>query len=79
MRYVKTFLVSAPLFALFYHWVTIEPLPWWPDTVVMGVFMGALAAFVLMRLTFAHKAGRHLRNAGVGLWRVTRRGWGRDA
>ena len=53
MRYLQTFVISAPIFALLYHWVTVEPLPWWPDTVIMGVFMGALASLVLMRFTFA--------------------------
>ena len=63
MRYLKTFVISAPIFAVFYHWVTLEPLPWWPDTAIMGSFMGALAAFVVMRLGFAQRAIRHLWNA----------------
>ena len=63
MRYVKTFVVSAPLFGLFYHWIAVEPLPWWPDTAIMGAFMGALASFALMRLLFGHRAARHLGRA----------------
>ena len=49
MIYLKTFAISAPLFALFYHWIAIEPMPWWPDTAIMGAFMGALATFAVIR------------------------------
>jgi hypothetical protein len=38
-------------------------LPWWPDTFVVGVFMGLLAAFILMRLTFLTRDVMHFRRA----------------
>lgn len=63
MLYIKTFLISSPLLGLFYHFVTNEPMPWWPDTVVMGGFMGAFATFLTMRFAFARRAIRHLGNA----------------
>jgi hypothetical protein len=51
--------------ALLAHYLTVEPMPWWPDTFVFGGFMGALAAFVVMRV-------RHFRHAAAplrGVWR----------
>ncbi len=64
MRYLKAFVVAAPTIAVLAHFLTEEPMPWWPDTVVFGGFMGALAAFLVMRLTHARRAVGHLRGAG---------------
>ena len=64
MRYVKAFIVAAPVMALLAHFLTEEHMPWWPDTFVFGGFMGALAAFVVMRITHARRAVGHLRGAG---------------
>jgi hypothetical protein len=53
MRYVKVFVISAPLLAIFYHTITINnehPIHWWPDAVIMGFFMGILATLVSARL-----------------------------
>jgi len=64
MIHLKTFLISAPLLGLFYHWVAIEPMPWWPDTAIMGTFMGAMAVFVLMRAPFLPIAAARVWRAG---------------
>ena len=69
MRYVKAFVIAAPVVALLAHYTTSEPMPWWPDTFVFGAFMGAFAAFLVMRLTFAWKAMGHLGGAGRALLR----------
>jgi hypothetical protein len=70
MRYLKTFVISAPIFGVFYHFMTREPLPWWPDTVIMGGAMGALASLVLMRLSFTRRATRRLLDAVFSLFRL---------
>jgi hypothetical protein len=49
------------------HYMTSEPMPWRPDTVIFGGFTGALAAFVVMRFVFARRAVGHLRGAGRAL------------
>jgi hypothetical protein len=72
VRYIKTFIIAAPLLALLAHFTTSESMPWWPDTVIFGAFMGALAAFVLMRFVFARRAIGHLRGAGRALQRKDR-------
>lgn len=50
--------------ALLAHFLTEEPIPCWPDTVMFGGFIDALAAFGVMRLTHARRAVGHLRGAG---------------
>ena len=64
LRYLKAFVVSAPTMALLAHFLTEEPMPWWPDTVMFGGFMGAMAAVAVMRFTHARRAVGHLRRAG---------------
>jgi len=64
VRYLKAFVIAAPITGLLAHYMTSEPMPWWPDTFVFGGFMGALAAFVVMRFVFARKAVGHLGGAG---------------
>ncbi|HYT73821.1 MAG TPA: hypothetical protein VEL79_03640 [Vicinamibacterales bacterium] len=73
MRYVKTFLVTAPVLGLLGHFLAETPMPWWPDTAIFGAFMGALSAFVVMRFTFARTAVRHIRGAGRAFWSAVRR------
>ena len=70
MRYLKTFVIAAPILGLVYHWAAVDPMAWWPDTVIMGVAMGAVAAFVLMRFRHARQSARHLRGAAASLWRL---------
>jgi hypothetical protein len=72
MLYVKTVVLTAPMFAVLYHFATMNgpnPMPWWPDSFIMGGMMGLLAAFAVMRFSFAHRAGVHLRNACAMLFR----------
>ena len=64
MPYLKAFIVAAPTMALLAHFLTEERMPWWPDTVMFGGFMGALAAFGVMRLTHARRAVGHLHSVG---------------
>lgn len=40
----KAFLGFGSAFALIAHFVTDQPMPWWPDTAIMGAFAGLLAA-----------------------------------
>ncbi len=53
MRYVKAFVVAAPVSAVFYHYVTQnnpQPITWWPDSATMGTFIGIIATAVQARL-----------------------------
>jgi hypothetical protein len=51
--------------ALLAHYITAEPMPWWPDTFVFGGLMGALGAFAVMRFMHFRHAAAPIR----GLWR----------
>jgi len=73
MRYIKAFIIAAPIMALLAHWLAEKPMPLWPDTVVFGGFMGALAAFAVLRLTFVARALRPVLGAGRALLGRARR------
>ena len=42
--FLKTFLVAGTIMGVIVHFVTLESMPWWPDTAIMGAAFGALAA-----------------------------------
>jgi hypothetical protein len=72
MRYLKTFLITAPIFAVFYHFITINnpnPIKWWPDSAIMGGFLGIVATVVVAR--FRIMFGPNLRRRVKGLVRRT--------
>jgi hypothetical protein len=67
VRYVQIALITALIMAVVAHYVTSEPMPWWPDTAIFGGFMGALAAFLVMRLVHEGDAIDQLRRIGRAL------------
>jgi hypothetical protein len=73
VTYLKTFLITVPLFALVGHFVPDEPMRWWPDAAVFGGFMGALSAFAVMRFLHFRRAGRATRRVGGTLLDGVRR------
>jgi hypothetical protein len=68
VRYIKTFCVTAPAFVLVGRFVPDQPMAWWPDALIFGGFMGALAAFVVMRVTHVRQTIRHSRGLGAAVW-----------
>lgn len=44
--YIKTFLISGFALALFFHAVTTESMRWWPDTAIVGAFMGVMGVLI---------------------------------
>jgi hypothetical protein len=59
--YVKTFLISGIALGLFFHAVTTESMPWWPDTAIVGAFMGALGVITAYQHTRDRRAWRRWR------------------
>ena len=59
-RYVKTFFVWGALIATFYHFVTRQPMSWWPDTAIIGIFFGALAVIVAARRQIDRENNRRM-------------------
>jgi fluoride ion exporter CrcB/FEX len=68
MLYVKVFLIAGIALGLFFHAVTQESMPWWPDTAMVGGFMGALATLI----AFGHRRDRL---ANQRLRKVARMTW----
>ena len=64
MTYLKTFMITAPLFVVVGHFVPDKPMRWWPDASIFGAFMGALSAFAVMRLLHFRRAGQATRRVG---------------
>jgi hypothetical protein len=67
LRYIKAFIFTAPAAGILAHYFAQDPMPWWPDTFIFGGFIGAMAAFIVMRVWHARKAAKHLRGAGRAL------------
>jgi hypothetical protein len=42
--YLKAFLLVGLTMGILTHFVTREPMPWWPDTVIIGAAFGTLTA-----------------------------------
>jgi rhamnogalacturonyl hydrolase YesR len=56
MVYVTTFVVVTVAAGTLVHFVTIYPMPWWPDTLIMGLPFGAVAALSARQ----HRAGNRM-------------------
>jgi hypothetical protein len=69
--YVKIFLIFGVGLALLFHAVTQEAMPWWPDTAIVGLYMGALAAIV----AYGHNRDRRAWRRWRALARDTRLWW----
>ena len=53
MRYVKTFFITAPCFAVFYVFVTRNnpvSIKWWPDSAIFGFFLGLVTTVAYARI-----------------------------
>jgi hypothetical protein len=48
--YIRAFVIGAAAVGLLGHFMTAEPMPWWPDTVIFSGFMGAMVAFGMLRI-----------------------------
>ena len=47
--YVKAFLIAGVIIPIFLHIVASESMPWWPDTVSMGIAFGAAALAIVWK------------------------------
>jgi hypothetical protein len=56
--YLKTFLIAGVSLSAFAHMVTRESMPWWPDTVIMGVTFGTAATLIAIKARMDRRA-RH--------------------
>jgi rhamnogalacturonyl hydrolase YesR len=61
--YLTTFLLVSVGAGVLAHFVTRYPMPWWPDTVIMGLPFGILAALSAWQ---HHRTNRLIWNALKG-------------
>ena len=61
---LKIFIVFGAGLALFVRAITREPMPWWPDTAIVGAYMGGFAVLIAVSRSLDRRGWRHLRNAG---------------
>ena len=69
--YAKVFLISGTAMGLLYHAVTKEPMAWWPDTAMIGAFMGAMGVLIAIGRRRERRMNRRIRDAA----RLTRVWW----
>ena len=72
--YLKVFLISGTAMGLLYHAVTKEPMAWWPDTAMIGAFMGAMGVLIAAGHRRDRRANRRIRDAArlTYVWWKTR-------
>ena len=47
--YAKAFLIAGVIIPIFLHMIASESMPWWPDTVSMGIAFGATALAIVWK------------------------------
>jgi hypothetical protein len=47
--YAKAFLIAGVIIPIFLHLIASEAMPWWPDTVSMGIAFGATALVIVWK------------------------------
>jgi len=67
--YMTMFLVAGVVFPIGLHVVAADRMPWWPDTVSMGIAFGACAVAMVWKA----RADREMNHR---LWNMLR-AWGR--
>jgi hypothetical protein len=49
LTYVKAFFVAGVVVPILLHFLARESMPWWPDTVSMGIAFGATAVVIVWK------------------------------
>jgi len=60
--YVTMFLVAGVVLPIAFHVVAAERMPWWPDTVSMGIAFGACAIVMVWKSRADRDMNRRLRD-----------------
>jgi hypothetical protein len=63
MIHVRTFVISAVVSGVFFHFVTRQPMPWWPDSAIMGLTCGTIVTLAAVRSRAERDTNRRLWNA----------------
>lgn len=61
--YVKAFLIAGIIIPIFLHVVAGASMPWWPDTVSLGIAFGACAVAMVWKARTDREMNRRLGKA----------------
>jgi hypothetical protein len=67
--YVRTFLIAGVIIPIFLHVIASKAMPWWPDTVSMGIAFGVVAVLIVSRNQRQREVNRRLWKALMNLAR----------
>jgi len=73
--YAKAALVAGVLLPMLLHFVARDVMPWWPDTVSMGIAFGAAAIAVVWKDRKDRESRRRLWNTLRTLGEAIGRSW----
>jgi peptidoglycan/LPS O-acetylase OafA/YrhL len=58
--YATAFLVAGVIIPIVLHMIASESMPWWPDTVSMGLAFGAAAVAIVWKARIDREANRRI-------------------
>ena len=73
--YATAFLIAGGIIPTLLHILARESMPWWPDTVSMGVAFGATAIVIVWKDRKDREARRRLWEALRAMGQAIGRGW----
>jgi hypothetical protein len=67
--YVRAFVIAGVIIPIFLHVIARKAMPWWPDTVSMGIAFGVVAVLVVSKTRREREMNRRLWKAIISLAR----------
>lgn len=61
--YVRAFVIAGVIIPIVLHVIARKAMPWWPDTVSMGIAFGVVAVLIVSRNQRQREVNRRLWNA----------------
>lgn len=58
--HVRTFLIAGVVIPIFLHVIASKAMPWWPDTVSMGIAFGVVAVLIVSKTRREREMNRRL-------------------
>ena len=73
--YANAFLIAGVILPILLHFAAREAMPWWPDTVSMGIAFGVAAIAIVWKDRKDRETRRRLWNALRALGEAVGRSW----
>jgi len=61
--YFRAFLIGGVIIPIVLHVIASKEMPWWPDTVSMGIAFGVVAVLVVLKTRQEREQNRRFWNA----------------